>query len=118
MNRRELLRNSLLTIGAAASVNIPAEALVFASGDDASRELARSDWKPVFLDPHQNKTLIALSEAIIPATNTPGGLLAPRTSRFDQRLQSREWRFTSLVRRGWVTIRKLRLRTRTASCTM
>lgn len=72
MNRRELLRNSLLTIGAAASANIPVEALVFASGDDASRELARPDWKPVFLNARQNETLIALSETIIPATDTPG----------------------------------------------
>lgn len=76
MNRRELLRNSLLTIGAAASVNIPVEALVFASGDDASRELARPDWKPVFLNAQQNETLIALSETIIPATETPGAKAA------------------------------------------
>ncbi len=54
MNRRELLRNSLLTIGAAASLSIPVDALVFASGDDASRELARPDWKPVFLNAQQN----------------------------------------------------------------
>ncbi len=76
MNRRELLRNSLLTIGAAASVNIPVEALVFASGDDASRELARPDWAPVFLSAQQNETLIALSETIIPATDTPGAKAA------------------------------------------
>ena len=30
------------------------------------------DWKPVFLNDHQNKTLIALSDVIIPATDTPG----------------------------------------------
>lgn len=76
MNRRELLRNSLLTIGAAASLNIPVDALVFASGDDASRELARPDWKPVFLNAQQNDTLIALSEAIIPTTDTPGATAA------------------------------------------
>lgn len=72
MNRRELLRNSLLAIGAAAGVNIPVDALIFASGDDASRELARPDWAPVFLNAQQNETLLALSEAIIPATDTPG----------------------------------------------
>jgi hypothetical protein len=76
MNRRDLLRNSLLTIGAAASLNIPVEALVFASGDDASRELARPDWKPIFLNAQQNETLIALSETIIPATDTPGAKAA------------------------------------------
>lgn len=72
MNRRELLRNSLLAIGAAAGVNIPVEALIFASGDDASHELARPDWAPVFLNAQQNETLLALGEAIIPATDTPG----------------------------------------------
>jgi len=76
MNRRELLRNSLLTIGVAASANIPVEALVFASGDDASRELARADWAPVFLNAQQNETLISLGEAIIPATDTPGAKAA------------------------------------------
>ena len=72
MNRRELLHNSILAFGAAASVSIPAEALVFASGDDASRELARPDWKPLFLTAQQNATLLSLSETIIPATDTPG----------------------------------------------
>lgn len=76
MNRRELLRKSLLTFGAAATVNIPVEALVFASGDDASRELARPGWTPVFLSAQQNETLIVLGEAIIPATDTPGAKAA------------------------------------------
>jgi len=76
MNRRELLRNSLLTLGAAASVNIPVEALVFAAGDDASRELARPDWKPVFLSAQQNETLTALGETMIPTTDTPGATAA------------------------------------------
>jgi hypothetical protein len=43
---------------------------------DASKELARPDWKPVFLDDHQNQTLIALSDLIIPATDTPGAKAA------------------------------------------
>lgn len=76
MNRRELIRNSLLTIGAAASVNIPVDALVFPHGDNAWLELSRPDWKPVFLNAQQNETLIALSEAIIPATDTPGAKAA------------------------------------------
>ncbi len=72
MNRRELLRNTLITIGAAATTRIPVDALVFASGDDASRQLARPDWKPVFLNAEQNETLVVLSETMIPATDTPG----------------------------------------------
>lgn len=75
MNRRDLLRNSLLAI-AAVTVNWPAKAREFTSGDDPSVELARADWKPVFLETHQNETLIALSDAIIPATDTPGAKAA------------------------------------------
>ncbi|MGA7343209.1 MAG: gluconate 2-dehydrogenase subunit 3 family protein [Terracidiphilus sp.] len=76
MNRRQLLRDSFLTIGAAATANIPVEALVFASGDNAWRELARPGWNPVFLNAQQNETLIALGEAIIPSTDTPGAKAA------------------------------------------
>jgi Gluconate 2-dehydrogenase subunit 3 len=76
MNRRELIRNSFLTIGAAAAVHIPVEALVFASGEDAWRELSRPDWTPVFFNARQNETLTALGEAIIPATDTPGAKAA------------------------------------------
>jgi gluconate 2-dehydrogenase gamma chain len=75
MNRRDLLRNTLLTMGAAA-VSQPAGAREFPLGDDASVALARADWKPIFLDTHQNQTLIALSDVIIPATDTPGAKAA------------------------------------------
>jgi Gluconate 2-dehydrogenase subunit 3 len=75
MNRRNLLRNSLLAIGAV-TVNWPAKARELTSADDPSVELARADWKPVFLETHQNETLIALSDAIIPATDTPGAKAA------------------------------------------
>lgn len=44
----------------------------FPMGYDASKELERADWKPAFMDEHQNNTLIAFSELIIPATDTPG----------------------------------------------
>jgi len=67
MKRRELFR--LAGLGAAA---ITAQAREFPANYDASKELARSDWKPSFLDAHQNETLIALSDLIIPATDTPG----------------------------------------------
>lgn len=51
---------------------VPALAIEFPPGQDASKELARADWKPVFLDNHQNETLILLSDFVIPATETPG----------------------------------------------
>ncbi|HTB96906.1 MAG TPA: gluconate 2-dehydrogenase subunit 3 family protein [Terracidiphilus sp.] len=76
MNRRELIRNSLLTIGAAATLHPSVEALVFPAGDNAWLELSRPDWKPVFLSAQQNELLISLSEALIPATDTPGAKAA------------------------------------------
>jgi hypothetical protein len=41
-------------------------------GVDASNDLSAPGWKPLFLDEHQNETLIILSDLIIPATDTPG----------------------------------------------
>ena len=84
MKRRELFRRSILgTLGAAftsVASGRPAlsnpEAREFPSGQDASRELARSDWKPVFLDEHQNRTLTDLGDFIIPETDTPGASAA------------------------------------------
>jgi hypothetical protein len=41
-------------------------------GVDASKDLTAPGWKPIFLDEHQNETLVVLSDLIIPATDTPG----------------------------------------------
>ena len=72
MNRRELLRNSLLgAVGATA-----ASAREFPSGYDGSKGLAEAAWKPAFLSDHQNQTLIVLSDLIIPETDTPGAKTA------------------------------------------
>jgi hypothetical protein len=94
MKRRELLRASVL--GGAAAALTPAlgagtataaaqgagagekqddaksELTPAQRGVDASKELEGANWKPVFLDEHQNETLIILSDLIIPATDTPG----------------------------------------------
>jgi Gluconate 2-dehydrogenase subunit 3 len=75
MNRRELIFNSLLAAGTIAAMR-SAAARVFPPGSDALAELERADWRPVFLNAHQDETLIVLSEAIIPATETPGGKAA------------------------------------------
>jgi hypothetical protein len=85
MKRREMLRASMLA-GAAAALSPalsnaqsgaqspapPSELTPAQSGVDASKDLSGPGWKPLFLDDHQNETLIVLSDLIIPATDTPG----------------------------------------------
>jgi len=82
MKRRELLRAGVIA-GAAAATLRPtlagaqnpaqgSELTPAQSGVDASNDLAGANWKPLFLDEHQNETLIILSDLIIPATDTPG----------------------------------------------
>jgi hypothetical protein len=80
MKRRQALRATALgLVGVASSslvpnntVGRPSGAKEFPPDQDASKELSSSDWKPVFLDEHQNQTLIVLSDLILPATDTPG----------------------------------------------
>jgi hypothetical protein len=85
MKRRDLLRAGVLT-GAAVALRPARSTAQSVSQDpaqspeltpaqrgvDASKDLAAPGWKPLFLDEHQNETLIALSDLIIPATDTPG----------------------------------------------
>jgi hypothetical protein len=82
MKRREMIRASVLA-GAAAAALRPAMAAAQTAaqspeltpaqrGVDASKDLTAPDWKPIFLDEHQNETLVVLSDLIIPATDTPG----------------------------------------------
>lgn len=80
MKRREMIRATVFA-GAAAAMRpqltpaqeVPASELTPAQrGVDASNELTGANWKPLFLDEHQNETLIILSDLIIPATDTPG----------------------------------------------
>ena len=78
-SRRELIRAALFA--SAAPVLGPtfsfAQAVssgltAAARGEDGSEFLSNADWKPTFLNEHQNATLITLSDVIIPATDTPG----------------------------------------------
>ena len=57
---------------AANAANDKSELTPAQRGVDASNELKVANWKPVFLDEHQNETLIILSDLIIPTTDTPG----------------------------------------------
>jgi glucoside 3-dehydrogenase (cytochrome c) hitch-hiker subunit len=81
MKRRELIRTGIFAGAAAALPHAPASAQNVSqtseltpaqSGIDASKDLTAANWKPLFLDEHQNETLIVLSDLIIPATGTPG----------------------------------------------
>jgi hypothetical protein len=77
MNRRDLFRSAAWLPLSAAQLparEIPTDA-------DASRDLARADWRPIFLDAHQNDTLVAFADLLIPATATPGAK-ASDTNRF------------------------------------
>ena len=81
MKRRELIRAGVF-MGAVAALRPPLAPAQSAaqssgltpaqSGVDASKDLAAPGWKPLFLDEHQNETLIVLSDLMIPATDTPG----------------------------------------------
>jgi gluconate 2-dehydrogenase gamma chain len=82
--RRDLFR-FLGAAGVAGGMASPTEAREFPADYDASKELAHADWKPAFLDEHQNETLINLADLIIPRTDTPGAKEA-LVNRFIDRL--------------------------------
>jgi gluconate 2-dehydrogenase gamma chain len=82
VNRREALRR--LAVGGAAAAALPSwvETLTAFALDhahtDGQRAAAKTAaaWKPKVLTPHQNSTVITLSELIIPQTETPGAKAA------------------------------------------
>ena len=92
MDRREVLRRLVASAGASAALPVLGQAAVkhdaSLHGMAASREAAlgsaqpadptlmASDWKPKFFDTHQNGTVVALSDIIIPDTDTPGAKAA------------------------------------------
>jgi hypothetical protein len=83
INRRDLMRAALFASAASAlgaqfsfAQAISAGLTPAARGEDGSKILTDPNWKAVFLNEHQNETLIALSDVIIPSTDTPGAKAA------------------------------------------
>lgn len=83
VNRRELIRAALFASAASAlgvqfsfAQAISSGLTPAARGEDGSTVLTDPHWKAVFLNDHQNETLIALSDVIIPSTDTPGATAA------------------------------------------
>ena len=70
MKRRDLLKIGVVAAPAAAAQQRP-------PGSAAPVTIApQSAWTPQLFDAHQNETVIALTERIIPATDTPGAKAA------------------------------------------
>lgn len=83
LNRRELIRAALFAsvatvLGPTFSVAqaVSSGLTAAARGEDGSAVLSDPNWKPAFLNEHQNATLIMVSDVIIPATETPGAKAA------------------------------------------
>lgn len=80
--RRGVLKTLVMGAGGLTTLPIlgqtqPAPAV--AAGIPADADLAAqagANWKPQFFDTHQNETLMALTDLIIPATDTPGAKAA------------------------------------------
>ena len=70
MERRDWIKTALAGTGAAAAGPLVTTVA------PASAQPAAAQWAPLLFDDHQNDTVIALSELIIPATDTPGAKAA------------------------------------------
>ena len=92
MNRRQALTQLVASAVGAAAVprwveSLSAQARTVAHMDPAQAVAAAAAWKPQVLTSRQNDAVIALSELIIPATDTPGAKAA-LVNRFIDRVLS------------------------------
>jgi len=79
IQRRDLIRAAVFTTAASAlgpafsfAQAVSSGLTPAARGEDGATFLTDRNWKAAFLNDHQNETLVALSDVVIPATGTPG----------------------------------------------
>ena len=90
------------------SANAASVAGCGATGADAGPP--ETEWKPIFFDEHQNETVVALTELIIPATDTPGAKEAQANRLIDLMLNESEKDQKASFIQGlaWIDARSLR----------
>ena len=82
--RRGALKKIALGAGGVVSLPILGQSAASPSGAHAAHQhpgghaatSADANWKPLFFDDHQNETVIAVTDLIIPQTDTPGAKAA------------------------------------------
>lgn len=77
--RRDALKTIVMGAGGLSALPIlgqaqPAQAAAAALPGTAAN--VNAEWKPLFFDEHQNQMVIAITDLIIPATDTPGAKAA------------------------------------------
>ena len=100
MNRRDLLK---IAPAAAGSALAPAQTAQHGGHQQTVKAIAPA-WKPLLFDAHQNRTVLAMAELIIPATDTPGAREARVNEYIDLILHDgpAERRNSFLQGLGWV----------------
>ena len=74
MQRRDWIKTAIAGTGAAAAG--PLVTRIAPANASAAQAVASQQWEPLLFDAHQNETVVALTELIIPTTDTPGAKAA------------------------------------------
>lgn len=74
MQRRTWIKTALAGTGVAAAGPFVTE--IAPAPASAAPAAASESWQPLLFDPHQNETVVVLTELMIPATDTPGAKAA------------------------------------------